>query len=178
MLLDRDGVINIDRSDYVKSPDEWIPIPGSIQAIKDISRVHNVAVCTNQSAVGRGIISKSELDVIHGKMEKTIDLPDLESISVYTCTHQPEDDCNCRKPRPGLLDSAMSHFDAIPSTTYFVGDASSDLVAAKSAGCMPILVRTGKGHATERTGKGLENVLIFDDLGSFANFLLNHRIFK
>lgn len=173
VLLDRDGVINADRSDYVKSVDEWIPLPGSIQAIRDISRIHNIAVCTNQSAVGRGIISRSDVDAIHHSMGLSIDLPDLKSLAVYVCPHRPQENCDCRKPKPGLLEAAMSDFEAAPSSTYFVGDSLSDMVAASNARCVPVLVRTGNGHTTEPAVQDVDNVLIFDDLRSFANFLLN-----
>ena len=124
VLLDRDGVINMDRFDYVKSIDEWVPIPGSLQAIRDIYDKYDVAICTNQSAIGRGIVSKSDVDAIPQKMANLIDLPGDNSIPVYICPHQPVDNCSCRKPKTGLLDSAILDLRADRATTYFVGDSS------------------------------------------------------
>jgi D-glycero-D-manno-heptose 1,7-bisphosphate phosphatase len=172
VLLDRDGVINVDRSDYVKSIDEWVPITGSLQAIRDIYGKYDVAICTNQSAISRGIVSKSEVDAIHQEMANLVDLPMGKSIPIYVCPHQPVDNCSCRKPKTGLLDSAIVDLRGDRSTTYFVGDSLTDVRAAMEAGCIPILVRTGRGAETEQLIGDSQEVRVFDDLRSFSNALL------
>ena len=172
VLLDRDGVINVERSDYVKSVDEWEPILGSIKAIKDMRLKYEVAVCTNQSIIGRGVVSVSTVDAIHEKFQSMTDEGDLSSIPIYVCPHRPEESCACRKPKTGLLVSAMENFFVRPSNTYFVGDSLTDVEAAQSVGCIPILVRTGKGVESETALPPNHGISVFDDLGAFSRFLV------
>ncbi len=171
VILDRDGVINRDSPSYVKTEDEWIPEEGSVEAIAMLTLARiPVFIATNQSAVGRGIISDLDLQKIHKKMMKMVLEAGGKISDIKYCPHVPEAACNCRKPKPGLLNQIVSENKLKSSDGFFVGDAASDLQAAKLAGCNPILVLTGKGKKT------LENCYqqlpVFDNLKSFVISLL------
>ncbi|MCJ7831632.1 MAG: D-glycero-beta-D-manno-heptose 1,7-bisphosphate 7-phosphatase [Dehalococcoidia bacterium] len=147
VLLDRDGVINRNRTDYVKSWDEFEFLPGSLEALRMLAEQEaKVVVVTNQSAVGRGIISPDELERIHARMNEEVEAHGGRIDAVLCCPHAPDDGCHCRKPRPGLLLEAMDRFQLDPNLCYAVGDSLSDLMAARAAGLPFVMVLTGRGR--------------------------------
>jgi D-glycero-D-manno-heptose 1,7-bisphosphate phosphatase len=153
VLLDRDGVINVDRSDSVKSQDELILISGSAAAIGRLNAAGiKVAVVTNQSVVGRGIIPPRQLDVIHERLAEMLAREGARLDALFVCTDPPGAPSQRRKPRPGMLIEAMQRFSAQPHATPMIGDDLRDLEAAHAAGCPRVLVRTGKGVATQAAG--------------------------
>ena len=167
VILDRDGVINRDSASYVKTEKEWIPEEGSIEAIAMLTKAKvPVFVATNQSAVGRGIISSSDLHNIHKKMMAVIVAAGGEIRDIKYCPHLPEESCNCRKPKPGLLNQIFNENNLKSSDGFFVGDANTDLEAAKLAGCCPVLVLTGKGKKTLEICP--DQPIVFDNLRSFV----------
>ncbi|MDH3643705.1 MAG: D-glycero-beta-D-manno-heptose 1,7-bisphosphate 7-phosphatase [Gammaproteobacteria bacterium] len=170
ILLDRDGVINFDSPDYIKSADEWRPIPGSLEAIATLrSHGAKVAVCTNQAGIARGRFSSADLAAIHAKLNSALAALDTRLDALTFCPHHPDDACDCRKPKPGMLLAMMREFAAEPAQTVFVGDSLRDLQAAHAAGCQAVLVRTGSGKETEprARAKGL-TFEAFDDLAGWA----------
>lgn len=192
ILLDRDGVINEDSPDYIKSTAEWHPIPGSLAAIGELCAAGAyVGVCSNQAGIGRGILTRDALLAIHDKMHGALkaERPDADFSVVLFCPHHPDDGCECRKPEPGMLLKAMQALQISSSQTCFVGDSLTDLQAAQRAGIQPILVRTGNGSATEAALNAgtLEDVLgesqviaraplIFNDLASATTALLGEQV--
>lgn len=174
VILDRDGVINRDSPEFVKSPDEWIPIEGSIEAIGRLSRAgYTVAVASNQSGLARGLFGRADLDAMHEKLERLVAAAGGRIDTVVVCPHGPADGCDCRKPAPGLLLGLAAHYgrplDGVPA----VGDSLRDLEAARAAGAWPMLVRTGNGRRTERElPDSLAGVDTFDNLAGVADFLL------
>ena len=149
VILDRDGVINHDRPDYIKTPDEWNPIAGSLQAI---ARLHHhgwkIAIASNQSAIGRKIISLSALASIQNKMNRALELLGAHIDGFFFCPHLPGSGCRCRKPQPGLLQDIAHRFGASLNQVPFIGDSLKDIEAGMSVGASPILVRTGQGDKT------------------------------
>ena len=171
VILDRDGVINLDSDSYIKTEGEWIPEEGSIEAIAMLTTAKiPVFVATNQSAVGRGIISNTDLLKIHRKMIDIIMAAGGKISGIKYCPHLPDAACNCRKPKPGLLNQIFVENKLKGSDGFFVGDAATDLQAAKLAGCNPVLVLTGKGKKTLESCP--EQSLVFDNLKSFVTYLL------
>jgi D-glycero-D-manno-heptose 1,7-bisphosphate phosphatase len=147
LFLDRDGVINEDRGDYVKSWQEFKFIKGVRPALKIIKEAQiPVVIITNQSIIGRDMVSEPELTAIHGRMRAGIKKGGGEILNIYYCPHRPEDRCRCRKPRIGLLKQAAREFDLDLKECLFVGDSLKDLQAGKRAGCKTILVQTGQGE--------------------------------
>jgi D-glycero-D-manno-heptose 1,7-bisphosphate phosphatase len=174
ILLDRDGVINFDSADYVKTPAEWQPIPGSLEAIGALCAADlKVGLCTNQAGIARGLMSLSDLTEIHTKMDRALRTLGARLDAVAFCPHHPDEGCECRKPKPGMLLKLMRELSTKAENTIFIGDSLKDLEAAQAAGCRAVLVRTGNGLDTERTAKtqGLE-VEVFDDLAGFVRELL------
>ncbi len=174
VVLDRDGVINQDSDAYIKSPDEWVAIPGSLEAIARLCDAgFTVAVATNQSGLARGYYSERVLDAIHDKMLTDVRSAGGEIGLVVVCPHGPDDGCDCRKPRTGLLERIADHYQASLDGVPFVGDSLRDLEAGAAVGARPVLVLTGKG---ERTAKGLPEFLdatpIYSDLASAADALI------
>ena len=173
VVLDRDGVINEERLDYIRSPDEWQPLPGSLAAIARLCHAGlAVAVATNQSGVGRGLMSRSDLDSVHRKMREKVREAGGELSGVFFCPHAPGEGCRCRKPLPGLLEQIEAALGLPVAGSYMVGDSLTDLQAAAAAGALPALVRTGFGSATERQLPANMDAPVFDDLGGFADWLL------
>jgi len=149
VILDRDGVINEDSEEFIKSPDEWIPIHGSIEAIGRLERAGwTVTVATNQSGIGRGLIDLQTLHAIHQKMHAAVTAAAGRLHGVFFCPHVPEDGCVCRKPNPGLLHQIAERFGYPLERVPLIGDSLRDIEAARAVGARPILVRTGKGTAT------------------------------
>jgi D-glycero-D-manno-heptose 1,7-bisphosphate phosphatase len=182
VILDRDGVINQDSDAFIKSLDEWIPLAGSIDAIARLSQGgFTVAVATNQSGLGRGLFSRAELDAMHGRLNELVAAAGGRIAGIYYCPHTPDDGCNCRKPLPGLLDAIARDLSADLGTAAMVGDSLRDLEAGLARGCRPLLVRTGKGAATEARLRAdnaplLDSLKIFDSLSDCADYLLEYGI--
>jgi D-glycero-D-manno-heptose 1,7-bisphosphate phosphatase len=149
VILDRDGVINEDSDDYIRSVADWRPLPGSLEAIAALHRAgFTIAIASNQSGVGRGLIAEDELERIHCHMVRAIEKAGGAVAGVYYCPHRPEDGCECRKPKPGLLRRIGADFGVDLAGVWFIGDKRSDLEAARAAGAVPVLVRSGYGEAT------------------------------
>jgi D-glycero-D-manno-heptose 1,7-bisphosphate phosphatase len=176
IVLDRDGVINEDSDAYVKTLDEWIPIPGSIQAIARLSKAGwTVAVATNQSGLARGMFDATTLSNMHFKMQQLVMEQGGRIDLIVHCPHGPEDGCDCRKPLPGLFQKIAEHFHledlkGVP----VVGDSHRDLHAGMRLGGVPYLVRTGKGMKTlERTLP--PDTQVFDNLATVVDHLLGAK---
>lgn len=171
LILDRDGVINEDSDAYIKSVEEWIPIPGSIAAIAQLSRAGwTVAIATNQSGIARGYYDLSILEAMHARLRALVAEQGGEVGLIVYCPHGPDAGCECRKPRPGMLRTIGQHYHCELSGVWFVGDSRSDLEAALAVDCQPALVKTGKGHRT--LSKPLPTgTLIFEDLAAIAREL-------
>lgn len=167
IVLDRDGVINTDSDHYIKSLQEWQPIPGSLEAI---AMLHNngyrVAVATNQSGLARGLFDDVTLSNIHQTMAAQVEAEGGFIEGVFFCPHGPDEGCACRKPGVGLLEQIEQEFQCVLRGAYFVGDSLKDLQAATAYQMNPVLVRTGKGAETEvELGvSGLQTVPVFDNL--------------
>lgn len=146
VYIDRDGVINKNRSDYVKSLEEWVPIPGAVDAITALSNAgHPVIVITNQSAIARKYCHISDVEEIHKHLISLVRKAGGMITGIYYCPHHPDDGCDCRKPRTGMVDSARSELD-LPDGGYIVGDANSDMELGRRAGLKTVLVLTGRGR--------------------------------
>jgi D-glycero-D-manno-heptose 1,7-bisphosphate phosphatase len=177
VILDRDGVINYDSVDYIKSPQEWRPIPGSLEAIARLHRAdYKVVVATNQSGVGRGLLSMDTLAAIHAHMLKEVRRQGGEIDAIFFCPHTPEDGCDCRKPAPGLLKQIAKRLQINLTGVYVVGDAERDVLAARRVLATPVLVRTGKGAQTLKQSTVLDDVPVFDDLAAFVDALLSGKL--
>jgi len=174
LMLDRDGVINEDSDRYVKCADEWVPIPGSIDAIARIYHAgFKICVITNQSGIGRGFFSLEMLEAMHRKLANLVEEKGARIELIGFCPHLPEEHCLCRKPRPGLLLSVLDRFGLDPNNQIFIGDSLVDVEAAKAAGVQPWLVRTGKGARTLALGsERLRGVPVFECLSEAADHLL------
>ena len=174
-MLDRDGVINEESDAFVKSPDEWRPLPGSIEAISALSRGgFTIAVATNQSGLGRGLFDETTLEAMHDKFRELVAEAGGQVDLIVHCPHLPEDDCDCRKPKPGLYEQIAAHFRTSVAGVPAIGDSLRDLEAAAAAGAAPILVRTGNGLQTEAALSGeLTYVPVFEDLAGAALHLLS-----
>lgn len=175
IILDRDGVLNQDSDDYVKSIDEWLPLPGSMEAVGRLCQAgYTLAVATNQSGLARGYFGLPELEAMHAKMEQlAAGYGGFFSYIAY-CPHGPNDNCTCRKPLPGLIHEIETILSVSAQDAWMVGDSIRDLQAGIEAGCKVALVRTGKGHKSERilTDSNLANTPVFNDLASFADYVL------
>jgi D-glycero-D-manno-heptose 1,7-bisphosphate phosphatase len=177
IILDRDGVINYDSVDYIKSPQEWRPIPGSLEAIARLHRAgYRVVVATNQSGVGRGLLSMDTLAAIHTRMLEAVRKQGGEIDAIFFCPHTPEDNCDCRKPAPGLLKEIAKRLQMDLVGVYVIGDAERDVLAARQVMASPVLVRTGKGAQTLKQSKALADVPVFDDLAAFVDALLSGKL--
>jgi D-glycero-D-manno-heptose 1,7-bisphosphate phosphatase len=175
IILDRDGVINEDSDDYIKSLEEWVPIPGSIEAIARLSKAgYLVAVATNQSGIGRKFLDEYELAVIHQTMCDQVEKAGGVINGVFYCPHRPDEGCACRKPDIGLFTQIECEFAASVQNVPFVGDSLTDIRAARMAGCIPVLVRTGKGTRTlsEAAPVELADVSVYENLSSYVDAVL------
>jgi len=153
VVLDRDGVINTDSERYIKSPDEWTPIPGSLEAIARFTQAgFRVVVATNQSGVGRRLFDMATLNAMHDKMHKAVNQLGRRIDAVFFCPHAQDAGCACRKPRPGMLLEIAERFGVALAGVPVIGDSLRDLEAASAAGARPILVLTGKGEQTRKAG--------------------------
>lgn len=173
LFLDRDGVINEDSPDFIKSVDEWVPIPGSLDAIARLTAADfRIVVVTNQSGIARGLLSDTILTAIHQRMIEEIRAFGGRLAGVYFCPHGPEDGCDCRKPRPGLIDRACRDLGLEARDAPLIGDRMSDLCAARAAGCRPIFVRNGCRMPARLTEEAWRDIEIHDDLAAVADRLL------
>ena len=145
VFLDRDGVINRNLAEYVRSVKDWVPLPGAIEAIANLSNAgHPVIIVTNQSAISRKYCLESDVEEIHRHLVHLVDMAGGKIEGIYYCPHHPDDECDCRKPNTGMLDTARMELD-LPPGGYLVGDASSDMEMGRRAGLKTILVLTGRG---------------------------------
>ncbi|HAB03496.1 MAG TPA: D-glycero-beta-D-manno-heptose-1,7-bisphosphate 7-phosphatase [Pseudomonas sp.] len=172
LILDRDGVINYDSDAYIKTLEEWVPIPGSIEAIAQLSKAGwTVAVATNQSGIARGYYPLDTLHAMHARLRELVAAQGGEVGLIVYCPHGPDEGCDCRKPKPGMLRTIAEHYQVPLQGIWFVGDSSGDLQAALAVGAQPVLVKTGKGERTLAKGVA-DNTLIFDDLAAIASQLI------
>ena len=173
VILDRDGVINFDSAQYIKSPAEWKPIPGSLEAIARLNQNgYRVVVATNQSGVGRGLFEMDTLNLIHEKMHKAAFAVGARIDAVFYCPHAADSDCECRKPKPGMFKRIAETLNADLKDVAAIGDSLRDLQACAAVGCQPILVHTGKGEKTSAEGGLPEGTLEFADLAAAVDFIL------
>jgi len=176
IILDRDGVINEDSDEYIKSPDEWIPIPGSLEAIGKLSQnSFRIIIITNQSGIGRKIFSVDMLHAIHKKM--ITHLSEFGGVidGILFCPCKPEDHCNCRKPKPGLYNEVSNRLQMSLKNVFCVGDKITDIEAAKNAGGSPILVRTGKRKDEVNDELTPKHVPVYNDLASFVDKIITEE---
>jgi D-glycero-D-manno-heptose 1,7-bisphosphate phosphatase len=166
IILDRDGVINQDSPHFIKSAEEWHPIPGSLDAIAALKKAgFLVAVCTNQSGIGRGYYTEATLSDIHAKMTRLLAEKGCAVDAIIHCPHLPEINCACRKPKPGMIHTLLGQFQVQPKDAWVIGDSFRDLQAGMAAGCPVILVKTGNGEQTlVKHGAELAGVPVFEDL--------------
>jgi len=173
IILDRDGVINFGSDQYIKSPDEWRPIPGSLEAIARLTREGwRVVVATNQSGLARGLFEMATLNAIHAKMHKAVAQAGGRIEAVFYCPHAAESECDCRKPKPGLFNEIATRYARDLAGVPAVGDSLRDLLAAAAVGARPVLVRTGKGEKTLAAGGLPGDTPVFADLGEVVEHLL------
>lgn len=177
LVLDRDGVINQDSADFVKSAAEWIPLPGSIAAIAKLSRAgYTVTVASNQSGLARRLLDRAALKAMHRKLRRLVAAEGGTVARIVVCPHGPDAGCRCRKPMPGLLTKLARYFDTTLDGVFVVGDSLRDLQAAASAGATPVLVRSGNGEKTlRRLPVELRHVRVYDDLAAFAIAVLGNE---
>ncbi|WP_339898945.1 D-glycero-beta-D-manno-heptose 1,7-bisphosphate 7-phosphatase [uncultured Gilvimarinus sp.] len=149
VILDRDGVINQDTGNYVRSADEWVALPGSIAAIARLYKAgYTVVVATNQSGLARGYFDLDDLEAMHAKLTQLVEAEGAELGAIFYCPHGPDDNCKCRKPLPGLVDAIEAEFNTSAEGVAFIGDSLRDLETGLAKGCRLILVETGNGIAT------------------------------
>ena len=175
VILDRDGVINQDSAEFVKSPAEWLPLPGSIEAIAALSRAgYAIAVASNQSGLARGLFDQAALDAMHDKFRGLVEAEGGRVDHIAICPHGPDAGCDCRKPNTGLYRQIAAQLDMNVADAPSIGDSFRDLQAAAAAGAQPMLVRTGNGQKAEAelTGR-LTYVPVFDDLAEAALYILS-----
>jgi D-glycero-D-manno-heptose 1,7-bisphosphate phosphatase len=172
VILDRDGVINFDSDNYIKHPDEWRPIPGSLDAIARLTQDGwRVVVATNQSGVGRGLFDMASLNAIHAKMHRAVNQAGGRIEAVFYCPDTDESRSPCRKPNPGMFHAIAERFNVSLADVPCVGDSLRDLQAAASVGGRPILVLTGKGRKTRTEGNLPQATAVYPDLASVAQAL-------
>jgi len=175
-ILDRDGVINEDSERHIRTPEEWVPIPGSLEAIARLCRAeYRVVVITNQSGVGRGLFSLDSMNKINARMFELISQKGGDVDALLFCPHAPDAGCDCRKPRPGLFHELARRLKVNLTGIPAVGDSIRDMQAALAAGAKPVLVRTGKGAETleairDSDDERLKQVAVYDDLAAFVDY--------
>jgi D-glycero-D-manno-heptose 1,7-bisphosphate phosphatase len=174
-ILDRDGVINFDSDQYIKSPAEWRPIPGSIEAIARLNQSgYRVAVATNQSGIGRGLFDMATLNAINDKMMEMVFRHGGRIDALFFCPHTAAEECACRKPRTGMLEEIAARFHADLKGVPCVGDSLKDVQSADAVGAQPILVLTGKGERTREEGGLPKKTLVFQDLAEASRHIVAH----
>lgn len=175
IILDRDGVINYDSPAYIKSPDEWIPIPGSLEAISQLTQAgFTIVIASNQSGVGRGLYDEATLARIHTKMQDAVAKLGGRIDHIFYCPHTPEDNCACRKPKTGLFQQIAATLQTPLAGVPVIGDTLRDIQAAQAMGCEAILVETGQGKETLTANPDL-TVPVFADLAAVTTMLLKKK---
>jgi D-glycero-D-manno-heptose 1,7-bisphosphate phosphatase len=175
VLLDRDGVINVDSDEFIKSPQEWQPIPRSLEAITLLNNNgFKVVVISNQSGLARGLFDLATLEKIHKKMQQCASDSGASIEAIYFCPHGPDDDCPCRKPKPGLFKQFAKEYDVELNNIPYIGDSIRDVHAAQAVAARPMLVKTGKGIKTITNNPGL-NVPVFENLYDAAKFIVSEK---
>lgn len=175
VILDRDGVINQDSAEYIKSPVEWQAIPGSLEAIARLNQAgHTVVIASNQSGLGRGYYDLATLHAIHAKMLDELQAVGGHIAQIYFCPHHPNDGCACRKPKPGMLQQIAEDYSEQWMQRIFIGDTMSDLLASQSMDCPFILVKSGKGTVTlsQLSTDALQKIRVCTDLAAAVQELL------
>jgi D-glycero-D-manno-heptose 1,7-bisphosphate phosphatase len=173
IIRDRDGVINYDSDQFIKSPDEWKPIPGSLEAIARLTHSgYRVVVCSNQSGVGRGLLDMATLNAINDKMYKALAPLGGRIDALFYCPHAAEANCDCRKPKSGMFEDIAKRFNTSLAGVPSVGDSLRDLQASVRLGCRPMLVLTGKGQKTLSAGDLPDGTQVFDDLGAAVRAII------
>ena len=173
VILDRDGVINFDSDKFIRSPEEWKPIPGSLEAIARLNHEgYRVVVASNQSGVGRGLFNMATLNAVNAKMHKAVMGAGGQIDAVFLCPHSAESDCECRKPKAGLFLQIAERFHVDLTGVPAIGDSLRDLQAAVQVGAAPKLVLTGKGKKTRVAGDFPKGTEVFDDLAQAVDALL------
>ena len=176
VILDRDGVINQDSDDFIKSVDEWVPLPGSIEAIVRLKQAGwTVAIATNQSGIARGLYDEASMHAMHDKLAQLLAEHGVAVDYIAFCPHEPGSDCRCRKPLPGMYEEIAAHFNCALNGVPVIGDSLRDLEAAIAVHACPILVRTGKGERTLAKGNLPFDAPVFDDLAGAVEGLLGKR---
>ena len=179
VILDRDGTINADSDDFVKTADEWVPLPGSLEAIAKLNHAGwHVVVVSNQSGLGRGLFDVASLNAMHSKMHTMLAAVGGRVDAIFYCPHAPDESCRCRKPEPGLFEQIGERYGLDLADIPAVGDSQRDLVAAVAAGCEPHLVLTGKAAAFR--GRSLPegfpaHTVVHDDLAAFVEHLIGQE---
>lgn len=172
LILDRDGVINKDSDHYIKSPEEWLPLPGSLEAIARLTQAgYRIVVATNQSGIGRGLFDMATLNAMHDKMHKAVSQAGGRIEAVFFCPDTDASNSPCRKPNPGMFQAIAERFNTSLAGVPAVGDALRDLQAAAAVGAKPLLVLTGKGMKTRAAGTLPGGTQIFADLAAVAQML-------
>jgi D-glycero-D-manno-heptose 1,7-bisphosphate phosphatase len=173
VILDRDGVINQDSDQFIKTPDEWKAIPGSLEAIAKLNHAgYRVVVASNQSGIGRGLFDMATLNAINEKMYKALGLLGGRIDALFYCPHPAEANCACRKPKPGMFHDIARRFNISLLEVASVGDSLRDMQAADAAGAQPLLVLTGKGRKTHSVGGLPESTKVFDDLAAAVRSII------
>lgn len=178
VILGRDGILNVYRDDHVKSPEEWQPLPGALEAVARLNQAGwHAVVATNQSGIGRGMIDMASVNAVHAHMNRCLMAAGGRVDAVFFCPHTPEDGCDCRKPQPGLMKEIGKRYGIDLRLVPMVADTLRDLEAARAAGCEPHLVRTGRAGAMddgqiERALALVPGAMVHDDLAAFVDFLL------
>lgn len=172
IILDRDGVINRDSDAFIKTPDEWRPLPGSLEAIAKLNHLgYRVVVCSNQSGIGRGLLDMAALNAINDKMYKALAQMGGRIDALFYCPHPAEANCECRKPKPGMFHDIARRFNVDLTGVPAVGDSLRDLQASAEVGCLPILVLTGKGAKTQAAGGLPPGTRVYEDLAAAVRAL-------
>jgi D-glycero-D-manno-heptose 1,7-bisphosphate phosphatase len=172
VILDRDGTINHDSDNHIRSPEEWRPIKGSLEAIARLTQAdYHVVVATNQSGIARGFFDTRTLFAIHDKLARELAQMGGRIDAFFFCPHAAAAGCPCRKPQPGMLLEVARRFNISLEDTYMVGDAHRDVAAAAAAGARPVLVLTGRGRRTRDEGNLPAGTEVFDNLAAFAEHI-------
>lgn len=175
IILDRDGVINQDSDQYIKSPQEWFPIEGSIEAIALLKQAgYQVAIATNQSGIARGYYDEHTLHAMHRKMSQLLKAHAADVDYIAYCPHGPDDGCSCRKPKAGMLYEIADHFAADLSQVTMVGDTLGDMRAAQAAGANFVLMKTGKGERVIAAGELPKSIPVYNNLLAYVQQLLGY----
>ena len=176
IILDRDGVINYDSDDYIKSPEEFHVIPGGLEAIAKLNQAgYRVLVASNQSGVARGFYSIETLEKIHAKLHQQLAEVGGKIEEIFYCPHHPNEDCPCRKPKPGMFHQIQEKYDVDFATTYFVGDTLSDIHVATAVGCKPLLILSIKGKQTLEKHPEVARFPHYESLAMAVDFILSAR---